>query len=103
MGDIFQTATGMVLAGPSDVKPDYSYFPFMKTLMDIAKGFQGMALIICVILLIAAAIMFGASKMTSSQTAARVTGLIFVVCLVLAAVIAGAGGLINWATGIPLV
>ena len=41
MGNILQTATGMVLAGPSDVTPDYSYFPFMKTLMDIAKGYFG--------------------------------------------------------------
>ena len=66
-------------------------------------GWGLVAVLSPVILLIAAAIMFGASKMTSSQAAARVTGLIFVVCLVLAAVIAGAGGLINWATGIPLV
>ena len=31
--------------------------------------------------------------------AARVTGTVFIVCIVLAAVIAGAGGLISWATG----
>lgn len=93
----------MVLADPNGIKPDYSYFPFMATLNKIAAGFEGMALIICVILLVAAAILFGASKLTSSTTAARVTGTVFIVCIVLAAVIAGAGGLISWATGIPLV
>ena len=55
------------------------------------------------VLLVAAAILFGASKLTSSPAAARVTGTVFIVCIVLAAVIAGAGGLISWATGIPLV
>lgn len=92
----------MVLADPKGITPDYSYFPFMATLNKIAAGFEGMALIICVILLVAAAILFGASKLTSSP-AARVTGTVFIVCIVLAAVIAGAGGLISWATGIPLV
>lgn len=99
MGELLILAKG----GPADVKPDYSYFPFMDTLRDIASGFMGMALIICVILLIAAAILFGASKLTSSPAASRVTGIVFIVCLVLAAVIAGAGGLISWATGIPLI
>ena len=65
----------MVLADPKGIKPDYSYFPFMATL----------------------------NKLTSSPAAARVTGTVFIVCIVLAAVIAGAGGLISWATGIPLV
>uniref|UniRef100_UPI00359C75AF hypothetical protein n=1 Tax=Bifidobacterium adolescentis TaxID=1680 RepID=UPI00359C75AF len=93
----------MVLADPAGITPDYSYFPFMATLNKIAAGFEGMALIVCVILLVAAAILFGASKLTSSPAAARVTGTVFIVCIVLAAVIAGAGGLISWATGIPLV
>lgn len=97
------TTVGMVLADPKDITPNYSYFPFMDTLKQIASGFEGMSLIICVILLVAAAILFGASKLTSSPAAARVTGTVFIVCLVLAAVIAGAGGLISWATGIPLV
>ena len=79
----------MVLADPKGIKPDYSYFPFMATLNKIAAGFEGMALIVCVILLVAAAILFGASKLTSSPAAARVTGTVFIVCIVLAAVIAG--------------
>ena len=61
----------MVLADPKGIKPDYSYFPFMATLNKIAAGFEGMALIVCVILLVAAAILFGASKLTSSPAAAR--------------------------------
>ncbi|WP_018142443.1 hypothetical protein [Alloscardovia criceti] len=89
--------------GPTDIKPDYTYFPFMSQLIKIASGISGAAiyiLVICFILGVVGVIM---GKLGSSNMAQRIGWGMLIAALIGAALVASAGGLIMWATDQQLI
>lgn len=89
--------------GPGDIKPDYSYFPFMPRLNSLASGVAGVVVTVLVILLIVGILGVIVGKLGSSNTAQRIGWGVAVACLIAAAIVGSAGGLIVWATNQQLV
>lgn len=96
-------APAAAVNGPGDVSPDYGYFPFMGTLVNIANGVSGAVIVVLVILAVIGVVLIVAGKLGSSNVAQRVGWGILVVCVVAAAIAANAGGIINWGTQQKLV
>ncbi|RBP98835.1 hypothetical protein [Bifidobacterium xylocopae] len=88
--------------GMSNLKPNMGYFPWNATLRDIAGGLQGTVLWCLVILLIVAAVGFIASRVLSSGNMQHYSWILMIGCLIVAAIVASAGGIIWWASGIPV-
>ncbi|TCD54134.1 hypothetical protein EJ419_05525 [Alloscardovia theropitheci] len=84
--------------GPTDVKPDYNYFPFMKQLIKIASGISGAAIYVLVIMVILGTVGVIMGKLGSSNMAQRIGWGMVIMALIGAAVVASAGGLVMWAT-----
>lgn len=100
---LIRPAARLVAEGPSDIKPDYSYFPFMNQLIKIASGIQGAAIYVLVILVILGAVGVIMGKLGSSNMAQRIGWGMVVMALIGAAVVASAGGLVLWATNQKLI
>lgn len=92
---------GLILAAgppePKDVKPDFGYFPFTKTLFNIAQGTQGIGLVAMVILFILAVLGVIVGKLSSTQKWSSIGWGIVIACLICAALLGSAGAAINWA------
>lgn len=97
-------AANLILAaGPGDMKPNYSYLPFTSTLRNLVQGMQGVGVILAVLALVIGAICYAMSKASGSQGGAHASVTGMVIAVLAGAIIAGAGTLIAWATGLPLV
>ncbi|MEK0217090.1 hypothetical protein [Bifidobacterium mongoliense] len=95
----------MVLAdggGPGDIKPDYGYFPWNDSLKQIAQGLQGTAIWILVILFIAGVVGWLGGKFGGSGAMQKLGWGILIFCALGAALVAGAGAIIGWSTGINI-
>ncbi|MFD0705624.1 hypothetical protein ACFQY8_07700 [Alloscardovia venturai] len=89
---------GIVLADPSEIKPNYSYFPFMSKLNAIAGGVAGVSITVLVILFIVAGVSIFAGKMGMANQMSQKSWGILVGAMVVAAIIGSAGGIIYWAS-----
>lgn len=86
--------------GLSKMRPNYTYLPFNGTLKQIAQGMQGTVIIVMVIAFILAVAFWVMGRFGSSGPMQRIGWGAMIVCLVGAALTAGAGVAISWATGI---
>ena len=78
---------------PSDMKPDYDYLPFTKTLASIGNGVIGTVVIAAVICLAVGALLFLVGKFaTRSDTMTKVGAGFFVAALIAIAFMAGLWG-----------
>ena len=83
---------------PSSIKPDYTYFPIMNQLIKIAAGISGASIYVLVILVILGTVGVIMGKLGSSNMAQRIGWGMVIMALIGAAVVASAGGLVEWAT-----
>lgn len=89
--------------GPSDLKPDYGYLPFTSLVKDLVEGFMGMALYLVVGCLVAAALAWIAGKVSSSGAVGKISALVLLWALIGATIIAAAGSLVSWFSGLPII
>jgi hypothetical protein len=98
-----RAAHGRILAdGPSDIKPDYSFFPWNNTLRSIAEGLQGTAIWILVIFLIVGVLGWLGGHFAGSGGMQKIGWGVLIACIMGAILVAGAGSLIGWAVGINI-
>jgi hypothetical protein len=80
-----------------NIHPDFQFFPFMPKLLNFISGTQGLALVLCVGLLIVAALAWGATKAIGSSDGQRRSALTICHVVIVAALIGTAGSIIFWA------
>lgn len=83
---------------PTDITPDYSYFPWTQTLVNIVGGIQANVIIICVAMLIIGAAMVGAGKLQGNKMVASIGWGVLVTMIIVVAIAASAPQIIDWAT-----
>lgn len=82
-----------------EIPINWSYFPFMPQVQNLAGGVMAVVLIVCVIALVVGGLVLLAGKLSSSNAMSQATvGILFWV-LGVAAVVGAATALISWASG----
>lgn len=80
-----------------EMKPDYGYFPWNETIINIVQGMQGTALYVMVgVFVLAVACVAVGHFFLKSRLMQTVGWGVVIVTVVCAALIASAGGFIDW-------
>ncbi|GAB4097652.1 hypothetical protein GCM10028787_31270 [Brachybacterium horti] len=82
-----------------DIPINWSYFPFMPQIQNLLGGVLAVALLLCVLAFVAAAVVLGFAKISGSQAMSQSTVSALFVVLGVAAGVGVAAGLVGWASG----
>lgn len=82
------------------IKVNWAFFPFMAALKDAVGGVLAVAIVLCVVLLIAFAVTWGAGKLGGSRGAQSVGAGGFIAVAIVSVLVGAASGIVAWATAI---
>lgn len=93
------TSDAVILAdGVGDITPKWNYFPWLQQLKDMVGGVQSVGIVVCVCVMVIAAILWGAGKISGAGTMQKVGVGAMLSAFVAAVVIGMSGSAIQWGT-----
>lgn len=89
-----------ILAEDPGVSFDWDFFPFMDTLRQAVGGVMAITLVVAVVLLVIAAIVWGAGRAMGSKGMQQASAVGMIIVVAVAIVIGGSNAIIGWASNV---
>lgn len=86
----------LAVTGPTDITPDYEFFPTTDLLAQIGGGLQASAIILVGIAFIIGVVTIAFSKAAGSHKMQSVGWVVVIICVICAALIGSTWNIIDW-------